>query len=70
MLDPYDVIERLGSGGFATVRLAKYKGIQEYKFAMKSMRKVLNGVDMMPAIMNELNLLNTLDHPNIANFNE
>ncbi|CAI2362813.1 unnamed protein product [Moneuplotes crassus] len=70
VFDPYEVMERLGKGGFATVRLAKYKGINEYMFAMKSMRKVVDEVDMTSSIINELNLLNKLDHPNIANFNE
>jgi serine/threonine protein kinase len=70
VLDPYTVIDKLGNGGFATVRLAKYKGIDDYQFAMKSMRKTVEGIDMKPAIINELDILNVLDHPNIANFNE
>ena len=64
------MIEKLGDGGFAVVRKAKYKGIDDYLFAMKSMRKTAENIDMRPSIMNELNLLNKLDHPNIANFNE
>lgn len=63
-------MESLGTGGFATVLKAKYRGIDEYLFAMKSMRKNMNGNNMRPSILNELELLNTLDHPNIANFNE
>lgn len=70
VFDPYEVIESLGEGGFATVRKAKYKGIDDYLFAMKSMRKEVDDIDMMHSILNELNLLNMLDHPNIANFNE
>lgn len=38
-MDPYTVIGPLGKGGFATVRMAKYRGIDDYAFAMKSMRK-------------------------------
>ena len=70
VLDPFEVMESLGEGGYATVRKAKYKGIDEYLFAMKSMRKEVDGIDMVPSIKNELNLLNKIDHPNIANFNE
>lgn len=70
VLEPYECIETLGKGGFATVRMAKYKGIADYLFAMKSMRKTIDGMDMKPLIINELDILNSLDHPNIANFNE
>ena len=70
ILDPYEVLETLGAGGFATVREAKFKGIQDYQFAIKSMRKKMNKLDMTKAIWNELDILNSLDHPNIANFNE
>jgi serine/threonine protein kinase len=34
------------------------------------MRKDMSGVNMKPSIINELEILNILDHPNIANFNE
>jgi serine/threonine protein kinase len=63
-------LETLGAGGFATVREAKFKGIEKYKFAIKSMRKKMDKVNMRKAIINELDVLNSLDHPNIANFNE
>lgn len=68
--DPYTVREKLGKGGFASVRMAKFRGVEAYQFAMKSMRKIVDGMDMKPAIINELNILNSFDHPNIANFNE
>ena len=70
VFEPYTVKEELGTGGFATVRKAEYRGIDDYQFAMKSMKKKVEGLDMKPCIINELDILNTLDHPNIANFNE
>lgn len=38
VLDPYTVTDKLGRGGFASVKEVKFKGINAYKFAMKSMK--------------------------------
>lgn len=64
------MLDTLGAGGFAKVNKAKYKGVEDYKFAIKSMRKKFDGINFRQAILNELDILNQLDHPNIANFNE
>ena len=68
--DPYTIRDRLGKGGFASVKMAKFRGNEDNFFAMKSMKKVVEEMDMKPAIINELNILNSLDHPSIAKINE
>ena len=52
---------------------SKWQNLEAMKitfFAMKSMKKVVEEMDMKPAIINELNILNSLDHPSIAKINE
>ena len=68
--DPYTIRDRLGKGGFASVKMAKFRGNEDNWFAMKSMKKEVGEMDMKPAIINELNILNSLDHPSIAKINE
>ncbi|KAL4439082.1 hypothetical protein ABPG74_008857 [Tetrahymena malaccensis] len=60
----------LGKGGFGTVKLAQLKsGISEKKVAVKIIEKS-RLKDKQYALLRELEILKTLDHPNIIKFYE
>lgn len=62
--DHYEIYEKIGDGGFSKVYLAKQKatGIQRI---IKVVKKEMEGSFTKDEILNEINLLKTLDHPNI-----
>ena len=65
----YHKIKLLGKGSFGTVYLAKNKRLNT-NFAMKIIEKVNNDSKGEDVLMNEINILRKLDHPNILKIND
>ena len=67
--DEYKIIKKLGKGGFGTVW--KVKNIQTNLFrAMKKIPKLRNNMNNINEILNEVEILKNLDHPNIVKIFE
>ena len=64
----YEVIRELGRGSFAVVRLVKHKLTGVIR-AMKAIRKT-DDEELEKDIVNEINILMKLDHPNIVKIFE
>ena len=65
----YNKIKLLGKGSFGTVYLAKNKILNTY-FAMKIIEKANQDEKEEENLMNEINILRKLDHPNILKIND
>ena len=59
----------LGRGSFGTVFLVKHKELSRY-FAMKVIKKKLKNKDEEDNLMNEIEILRKLDHPNILKITD
>mmetsp|Transcript_5953 Transcript_5953/g.10696 ORF Transcript_5953/g.10696 Transcript_5953/m.10696 type:complete len:620 (+) Transcript_5953:104-1963(+) len=59
--------EKLGEGGFGSVRKARDKRLDK-KVAVKSIRK--KGVENIQKLLEEMEIMRLLDHPNIVRFHE
>ena len=66
-LNKYDIIKELGRGSYAVVRLVKHKLTGDLR-AMKTIRRINSKDDI--DIINEINILMKLDHPNIVKIFE
>ena len=66
--DNYKKAKILGQGSFGTVYLVKHKQINGY-FAMKVIKKSKNDKDD-ENLMNEINILRKMDHPNIVKIHD
>ena len=62
--DYYEIHEKIGNGGFSKVYLAKQKATGMQRI-IKVVKKEMPGVFSKEEILNEINLLKELDHPNI-----
>ena len=70
--EDYTIIKELGSGSFATVHLVEHKTTKVVR-AMKAIKKGAgfdNDEDNELEIINEINILMKLDHPNIVKIFE
>ena len=63
--DTYKIETTLGKGNFATVKRCKNRETGE-RFAVKVMSKAKLTEDMRQAILNEIDILKQIDHPNIV----
>ena len=59
----------LGRGSFGTVFLVKHKELSRY-FAMKVIKKTSKNKEEEENLMNEINILRKLDHPNILKITD
>src|SRR5690242_8319650 len=66
----YEYISMLGNGGFGKVRLYRDKGNKELKFAIKTLKKDFLNPHNIRALQGEVDILRTLDHPNIVKYFE
>ena len=64
----YKKAKVLGQGSFGIVYLVKHKQLNTY-FAMKIIKK-LNRKENEEMLMNEINILRKIDHPNIVKIND
>ncbi|OMJ92660.1 hypothetical protein SteCoe_4534 [Stentor coeruleus] len=70
MSDNYEVKEALGEGSFGSVRKVTHRLTQEDRAVKILHKKKLNSSSNMQSILNEVNILRNLDHPNILRVYE
>ena len=71
IVDNLTLEERLGKGAFGEVYLTTKKGVDNKKFATKKFdRDVIEKGEAMKYLKNEIIILQYLNHPNIAKFEE
>ena len=66
----YEYISMLGNGGFGKVRLYRDKQIKDMKFAIKTLKKDFLNPHNIQSLIDEVNILRELDHPNIVKYFE
>jgi len=60
----------LGNGAFGKVRLFRDKNIKDLKFAIKTIKKENLPKDLFSFIIDEVQILSKMDHPNIVKYYE
>ena len=71
IVDNLTLEKRLGKGAFGEVYLTTKKGVDNKKFATKKFdRDVIEKGEAMKYLKNEIIILQYLNHPNIAKFEE
>lgn len=66
----YESIGLLGNGAFGKVRLFRDKNIKELKFAIKTIKKENLPKELFSFIVDEVQILAKMDHPNIVKYYE
>lgn len=66
----YEYICMLGNGSFGKVRLYRDKFCKEMKYAIKTIKKEGISAYLRDCIIEEVNILRDLDHPNIIKYYE
>jgi len=66
----YEPISLLGNGNFGKVRLVRDKSLRDLKFAIKTITKDDLPLDYFSLILNEVDNLAKLDHPNVVKYYE
>ena len=66
----YDYISVIGSGAFGKVRLFVYKDCNKFRYAIKTIKKNLFSQHSMEGLIREVDILRSLDHPNIVKYFE
>lgn len=66
----YEYICMLGNGSFGKVRLYRDKFCKEMKYAIKTIKKEGISTYLRDCIIEEVNILRDLDHPNIIKYYE
>ncbi|EGF97718.1 uncharacterized protein MELLADRAFT_41186 [Melampsora larici-populina 98AG31] len=62
--DDFEILKQIGSGGFGSVHKAIYKRDRS-SWAIKKLERFTEGTSNILMIMNEIALLDAVDHPNI-----
>ncbi|MEM1204397.1 MAG: serine/threonine-protein kinase [Acidobacteriota bacterium] len=65
-IGPYEIVSRIGSGGFSSVYLARNRGGSTPTVAVKVLRRGLSSPDSHGRLRQEGEILARLHHPNIA----
>jgi calcium-dependent protein kinase len=66
----YEYINMIGNGGFGKVRLYRDKNCKDFKYAIKTLKKDFLNPHSIQSIIEEVNILRGLDHPNIVKYFE
>ena len=66
----YDYISLIGSGSFGKVKLFVEKECRSFKYAIKTIKKDLFNPYHIQSIKREIEILRSLDHPNIVKYFE
>ena len=66
----YEYIQMLGSGSFGKVRLYIDKECKSLRYAIKTLKKDFLNKHMIDSIEREVDILRSLDHPNIVKYFE
>ena len=64
----YEFISMLGNGAFGKVRLYRDKNYKDLLFAIKTLKKEGISSYEFDLLINEVNILSNLDHPNIVKY--
>lgn len=66
----YEPVGLLGNGAFGKVRLFRDKNIKELKFAIKTIKKENLPKELFSFLVDEVQILARMDHPNIVKYYE
>ena len=66
----YQYVSTIGSGSFGLVRLYKDKDCKSLKYAIKTLKKDFFNQFSIESIIREIDILRSLDHPNIVKYFE
>ena len=66
----YEYLSTLGAGSFGKVRLFRNKTYKNLKFAIKTLKKEGISNTMYECLIQEINILRSLDHPYIVKYYE
>ena len=66
----YEYIQMLGSGSFGKVRLYVDRQCKTLRYAIKTLKKDFLNKHMIDSIEREVDILRSLDHPNIVKYFE
>ena len=66
----YEYLSTLGAGSFGKVRLFRNKTYKNLKFAIKTLKKEGISKTMYECLIQEINILRSLDHPYIVKYYE
>ena len=66
----YEYLSTLGAGSFGKVRLFRNKMYKNLKFAIKTLKKEGISKTMYECLIQEINILRSLDHPYIVKYYE
>ena len=66
----YEYISTIGKGSYGIVRLYKDRKIKSMKYAIKSIKKDFFNLNSIENILKEIEILRSLDHPNIVKYFE
>ena len=66
----YQYVSTIGSGSFGLVRLYKDKDCKSLKYAIKTLKKDFFNQFSIDSIIREIDILRSLDHPNIVKYFE
>ena len=69
-VDDYELFQSLGKGNYGEVFLTRRKGGQELFATKKMERKLYQNPHFFKRLVNELNILMQVNHPNIVKFIE
>ena len=66
----YEYISTIGNGSFGKVRLYRDRKIQSMKYAIKTIKKNIYNIYSITNALKEIEILRSLDHPNIVKYFE
>ena len=66
----YEFISKIGNGSFGKVRLYRDRKIQSMKYAIKTIKKNIFNIYSITNALKEIEILRSLDHPNIVKYFE
>ena len=66
----YEYISKIGRGAYGRVNLYQDKECRSFRYAIKTLKKNLLKLSSLNSIKNEVNIISSLDHPNIVKYFE
>lgn len=66
----YEFVSILGNGGFGKVRLYRDRNCPDLKYAIKTLKKDFLNTHNIQSMIQEVQIINSLDHPNIVKYFE
>ena len=66
----YELVSKLGKGAYGKVNLFRDKELKDIHYAIKTLKKNLLKPSSLTYIKNEVEIISSLDHPNIVRYFE